>query len=66
MTFLDWLNVLAAASAVTNLNLRVNITSLLEMTGAIKTLQTQLPLVHNRRKVDVVSLCTFLAHHRMK
>ena len=35
MTFLDWLNVLDAASTVTNLNLRVHITSLLEMTGAI-------------------------------
>ena len=35
MTFLDWLNVLDAASTVTNLNLRVHITSLLEMAGAI-------------------------------
>lgn len=59
MTFLDWLNVLDAASAVKNLNLRVHVTSLLEMTGAIKPLQTQLPLVHNRRKADVVSLFTF-------
>ena len=66
MTFLDWLNVLAAASPVTNLNLRVHITSLLEMTGAIELLQTQLPLDHNRRKANVVSLFTFLARHRMK
>ena len=66
MTFLYWLNVLAAVSTVTNLNLRVHITSLLEMTGAIKLLQTQLPLDHNRRKTDVVSLFTFLAGHRMK
>lgn len=35
MTFLHWLNALAAASAVTNLNLRVHIITLLEMTGAI-------------------------------
>lgn len=48
-----WLNVLAAVSTVTNLDLRVHITSLLEMTGAIKLLQTQLPLDHNRRKADV-------------
>ena len=66
MTFLDWLNVLAAASPVTNLNLRVHITSLLEMTGAIELLQTQLPLDHNHRKANVVSLFTFLARHRMK
>ena len=66
MTFLDWLNVLAAVSTVTYLNLRVHITSLLEMTGAIKLLQTQLPLDHNRRKADDVSLFTFLARHRMK
>lgn len=65
MTFLDWLNVLAAVSTVTNLNLRVHISSL-EMTGAIKLLQIQLPLDHNRRKADVVSLFTFLARHRMK
>lgn len=65
MTFLDWLNVLAAVSTVTNLNLRVH-TSSLEMTGAIKLLQIQLPLDHNRRKADVVSLFTFLACHRMK
>lgn len=48
-----WLNVLAAVSTVTNLDLRVHITSLLEMTGAIKLLQTQLPLDHNRRKANV-------------
>ena len=66
MTFLDWLNVLAAVSTVTNLNLCVHITSLLEMTGAIKLLQIQLPLDHNRRKADVVSLFTFLARHLMK
>lgn len=48
-----WLNVLAAVSTVTNLDLRVHITSLLEMTGAIKLLQIQLPLDHNRRKADV-------------
>ena len=33
MTFLDWLNVLAAVSTVPYLNLRVHIASLLEMTG---------------------------------
>ena len=66
MTFLDWLNVLAAVSTVTNLNLRVHITSLLEMTGAIKLLQTQLPLDHNRRRADVVSIFIFLARQRMK
>ena len=66
LTFLYWLNVLADASTVTNLNLRVRITSLSEMTGAINHYQTQQPLVHNRRKADVLSLLTFIARHRMK